>query len=55
MPNDDNRTRKPSTPREVRINRLNRRPGRNKSIIALGVMILLIVLFIMVFLMRRLY
>jgi uncharacterized membrane protein YvbJ len=55
MSSNNDRNEKPSSPRETRIARLNRKPGANKSIIALGIMILLIVLFIIIFMMRRFY
>jgi hypothetical protein len=41
-----------SEPREVRVNRLSRTPGPKKAIISLGLVILLIVVFVLVFLMR---
>ncbi|HJQ68288.1 MAG TPA: hypothetical protein VKA70_04925 [Blastocatellia bacterium] len=39
-----------SEPREVRVGRINRRPGTNKAIISLAVLIILVALFIIIFL-----
>jgi hypothetical protein len=42
-----------SDPREVRVGRLNRKPGPNKALISLAVLVALIVLFILVFYFSR--
>lgn len=53
MPTEENETAEHSEPREVRIGRLNRRPGFNKALISLAVLIILIALFIIFFLGKR--
>jgi hypothetical protein len=50
MPSDKNETANRSEPREIRVSRLNRRPGPNKALISLALLIALVVLFIVVFL-----
>lgn len=49
MPSQENETANQSEPREVRVGRLNRRPGPNKALISLAVLIAIVVLFILVF------
>ena len=46
MPEEENETAEQSEPREVRVGRLNRRPGPNKAIISLAVLVILVALFI---------
>jgi len=50
MPNVEPKNGRGSEPREVRVNRLSRKPGPNKAIISLGLVVLLIVLFVILFL-----
>ena len=50
MRDEENEPADRSEPREIRVGRLNRKPGPNKAIISLGVLIILVVLFIIFFL-----
>lgn len=52
MPTEEQKNGQASEPREVRVNRLNRKPGPNKAIISLGLVLILILLFVLIFLMR---
>jgi len=49
MPSQENETADRSEPREVRVGRLNRKPGPNKALISLALLVALVVLFILVF------
>ena len=53
MPSEENETANQSEPREVRVGRLNRRPGPNKAIISLAVLVALVILFVLIFLKNR--
>ena len=50
MTTEENETAERSEPREVREGILNRKPGPNKAIISLAVLVILVVLFIIIFL-----
>jgi hypothetical protein len=54
MPTEEQKNEQASRPREVRVKRLNRKPGPNKSVISLGLLILFLLLFVLFFLMRGL-
>lgn len=49
MPTEENETAEQSEPSEIRVRRLNRKPGPNKAIISLAVLIILVALFIILF------
>ena len=53
MPMEENEAADQSEPREVRVGRLNRKPGPNKAVISLAVLIILVALFIIFFLRDR--
>ena len=53
MATEEKESAERSEPREIRVGRLNRKPGPNKAIISLAVLIILLALFIIFFLRDR--
>jgi hypothetical protein len=53
MHTEEQKNEQASEPREVRVSRLNRKPGPNKTLISLGLVFLFILLFVLIFFMRR--